>query len=33
MAQDSFGTATNVTTDGAIVMLVEHMSGGKKDTP
>lgn len=33
MAQDSFGTATNVTADGAIVMLVEHMSGGKKDAP
>lgn len=30
MAQDSFGTATNVTTDGAIVMLVEHLSGKKK---
>ncbi len=32
MAQDSFGTATNVTTDGAIVMLVERLGGKKAET-
>lgn len=29
MAQDSFGTATNVTGDGAIAMMVDKMIGGK----
>ncbi len=32
MAQDSFGTATNVTTDGAIAMLVERLGGKKAET-
>ena len=29
MALDSFGTATNVTGDGAIAAIVDRLSGGK----
>ena len=31
MAQDSFGTACNVTGDGAIALLVDAITGGKKN--
>ncbi|MBT9158583.1 MAG: hypothetical protein DDT36_01600 [Firmicutes bacterium] len=29
MAQDSFGTATNVTGDGALAILVDKLAGDK----
>ena len=33
IAIDSFGTATNVTGDGAIAMVVDKLSGGRVDEP
>jgi Na+/H+-dicarboxylate symporter len=30
MAQDSFGTATNVTGDGALAIIVDRFANGKK---
>ncbi|WP_156856146.1 dicarboxylate/amino acid:cation symporter [Oceanobacillus sp. AG] len=33
MAQDSFGTATNVTGDGAIAMMVDKIIGAKSEDP
>ena len=33
MAQDSFGTATNVTGDGAIAMMVDKIIGEKSEDP